>query len=233
MRKDSAYQRKEAELLIDQLDNMIDNLEGLKSQLKKFEKEHKKEIETNKEYYGKVSKIREELGLPMEVGVYEWKESASIKDRLTGGGYYDELSMEILDLGKRKAHSTGGFVSIAELVLALNKERPGKIVSAADIIKGVEKLVEAEIIQPLVKLKSGVLIAEFVAVNLTTDQQDVLDFAARQGFVTVEKVLISTNWAPERVTRVLNEMESSGMAIKEESLTEGTKYWFPGLESSI
>ena len=232
IRADSAYQRKEAELLIDQLDKMIDNLESLKDQLKKFEKEHKKEIETNKEYYSKVNTIRDELGLPMEIGVYEWKESASFKDRLTGGGFFDELSMEILEIGKKMTQSTGGFVSVAELVLKVNKERPGKIVSASDITKALEKLVEGQLIQPLRKLSSGVLIAEFVSIDLSTDQQEILDLASRQGFVTVEKALVVTGWPGERVTRVLEEMERNGMAIKEESMMDGTKYWFPGLDSS-
>lgn len=232
IRSKSAYQRKEAELLIDQLDSMIEDLESLKDQLKTFEKEHKGEIEDNKEYYQKVTKIREELGLPLEVGVYEWKESASLKDRITGGGFYDQLSMEILELGKKVTTSTGGIISVAELVLKINKERPGKIVSATDITKAIDKLVEAELIQPLRKLESGVLIAEFIAIDLSSDQQMILNIASRQGYVTVEKLLMDTDWSADRVNRVLGEMESNGMAIKDESIHEGTKYWFPALDSS-
>ena len=232
LKSNSAYQRKEAEILIDQLDRMIENLETLKGQLKTFEKEHKGEIETNKEYYQKVSTIREQLGLPLEVGVYEWKDGASLKDKITGSGFYDQLSMEVLEIGKKVTMSTGGIISVAELVLKLNKERPGKIVSASDITKALNKLIDAELIQPLRKLGSGVLIAEFVAVNLSTDQQAILDLASRQGFVTVEKVLVSTDWNADRAQRVLAEMEKSGMAIKEESMQEGIKYWFPSLDSS-
>jgi len=233
LKSKSAYQRKEAELLIDQLDRMIDDLESLKGQLKTFEKEHKDEIESNKEYYKKVSAIREELGLPMEVGVYEWKDRASLKDKITGGGFYDQLSMEVLELGKKLCTQTGGFISVAELVLKLNKERPGKMISASDITKSLDKLVEAELIQPLRKLDSGVLIAEFIAIDLTQDQQAILDLATRQGFITPEKVIVSTDWTAERVNRVLGGMEKNGMAIKEESMTEGTKYWFPGIDSSF
>jgi len=232
IRSDSAYQRKEAELLLDQLNTMIDDLESLKDQLKSFEKEHQNEIESNKEYYQKVSQIRDELGLPMEIGVYEWKEKASLKDKITGGGFYDQLSMEVLEVGKKVSTTTGGFISVAELVLRLNKERPGKVVSASDITKALDKLVEAELIQPLRKLDSGVLIAEFIAIDLTNDQQAILDLASRQGYITIEKVLTSTDWPNERITRVLNEMEKAGMAIKEESMQEGTKYWFPGIESA-
>lgn len=229
LRSNSAYQRKEAEVLLDELDNMIENIDNLKKQLKNFEKKHEKELKTNKDYYAKVSTLRDELGLPQEIGVYEWKESASLKDRITGGGYYDQLGFEILELGKKIVSETGGIISVAELVLQINKSRPGKLVTPKDTIKAIESLVDAKLIQPLRKLSSGVLIVEFVSIELSDDQSKVLDLASRHGFLTRESLITHSNWAPERANIVLEELVKTGIALKDETYEEGTKYWFPSL----
>ncbi|MHA2092541.1 MAG: hypothetical protein ACW98K_16975 [Candidatus Kariarchaeaceae archaeon] len=57
----SAYQRKEAELLLQELDQLIENVETLKKDLRKFEKKHGKDIQSNKDYYEKISLLREEI----------------------------------------------------------------------------------------------------------------------------------------------------------------------------
>lgn len=225
----SAYQRKEAEMMLQELDQLIENVETLKEQLKKFEKKHKKEISNTKEYYEKIAIIREELGLPEEIGIYDWKESPSIMDRVRGKGYFDQLGNEILELGKSLITETGGLISIAELVLKLNKIRPGKLVPPKDVIRALNSLVETKLIQPLRKLPSGVLIVEFIAIELSEDQQKVFDLATRFGFLTKESLIMHSNWTPERANRVLEELIFEGIALKDETYHEGIKYWFPSL----
>jgi hypothetical protein len=232
LRADSAFQRKEAEVMLSQLDELIENVEHFKQQLKKFEKKHQKELKDNKDYYSKVSQLRSDLGLPEEIGIYEWRESPSFMEKLKGGGYYEQLSHEILQLGRKTVEKTGGLISIAELVLEVNKSRPGKIVSPKDIVKALEVLSDDGLIQPIRKLASGVLVAEFVSIEMSKDQQDVFDLASRFGFLTKEKLLSHTSWPPERVNRVLEELINQGLVLKDESYQEGTKYWFPGLGDS-
>ena len=217
MVKKSAFQRKEAELMLQELDGLIENVEALKKQLKKFEKKHSTEIRENQDYYNKVSRVRDELGLPKEVGVYEWRESPSFMDRLRGSGYFDQLANEILELGRTTVNSSGGLISIAELVLKINRSRPGKLVTPKDITKSLEKLVEDKLIQPLRKLPSGVKIVEFVPVELSTDQQEVFDLASRHGFLTREKLIMHTSWEPERITRVLTDLINQGIVLKDET----------------
>ncbi len=225
----SAYQRKEAEMMLLELDNLIENVETLKEQLKKFEKKHGKEIRNNKDYYEKIAVIREELGLPEEVGIYDWKESPSVMDRIRGKGYFDQLANEILELGKSFVQDTGGLISVAELVIKINKSRPGKLVPPKDAIRSLNSLVDSKLIQPLRKLPSGVLIVEFIAIELSKDQQNVFDLAARHGFLTKESLIMYTGWPPERVTRVIEELIKEGITLKDESYHEGIKYWFPSL----
>ncbi|MCE7736353.1 MAG: hypothetical protein GPJ54_15840 [Candidatus Heimdallarchaeota archaeon] len=232
LREKSAYQRKEAEIMLEELDSLIENVEALKKGLKKFEKKHSKEIKGNQDYYQKVSRLRDELGLPEEIGVYEWKESPSFMEKLRGSGFYDQLANEILELGRETINSKGGLISLAELVIQVNRKRPGKIVSPKDVTRSLDKLISDKLIQPLRKLPSGVLIVEFVSIEMSPDQQSVFDLAARFGFLTREKLIIHASWEPERASRVLNELVQQGMVLKDETYHEGTKYWFPSLGES-
>lgn len=229
IRSKSAYQRKEAEMLLQQLDQMIENVAALKDQLKKFEKNHGKEIQENKDYYQKISELRGGLGLPSEIGMYEWKDSPSFKDKFGNKGYYDLLANEILELGKSAINDTGGLFSIAELVIKLNKIRPGKVVPPKDVLKALDNLIESKLIPPIRKLKSGVLVVEFVAVELSSDQELVFNLASQKGFLTQETLIVQLGWNPERATRILEELVINGMALKDESYQEGIKYWFPSL----
>ena len=229
IRSKSAFQRKEAEMMLQQLDQMIENVAVLKDQLKKFEKSHGKEIQENKDYYQKIAELRGGLGLPGEIGIYEWKDSPSFKDKIGNKGYYDQLSNEILELGKSVISDTGGLISIAELVIKLNKIRPGKVVPPKDVIKGLDNLIDSKLIPPIRKLKSGVLVVEFVAVELSDDQELVFNLASKKGFLTQETLMVQLGWNSDRATRILEELVSSGMALKDESYQEGIKYWFPSL----
>lgn len=230
IRMKSAYQEKEAEMMLTELDLLIQNYRNLEKQLKEFEKKHGKKIKDNREYYEKLSEFRRELGLPEEIGVYDWKEKPTFVDKLTGKGYYDEIANEILQIGKDSLRETGGLMSAAEVTLRLNKARPGKIVSPKDVIKALESLKKSGLIQDLKKLDSGTLIVEFVAVGLSKDQEKVLSLAARRGgAVTLEEVLMKTKWPMERATRALDAMVEDGIALQDEDYSEGKKYWFPAL----
>ena len=65
----SAFQVKDAELMIQELQQMMDNIQVIKKQLKKFEKKYGDKISENKEYYDKLAGLRDELGLPAEIVV--------------------------------------------------------------------------------------------------------------------------------------------------------------------
>ena len=231
IRTKGAYEKKDAELLLLEIDNLMDNVIELKEHLKKLEKKWGKELKTNKAYYEKVTEIRRSLGLPEEIGVYEWKESPSWKDKVTGKGYYEQLSIEILELGRSLIPKNGGLISLAELLLQINKARPGKVVSAKDLKRALNLLIKEKLIPDFKKLENDVILVEFVSVELSPDHEKVLSLAARQGYVTFEDLIMKLEWNEERANRVLNQLVEKGIAIKDETYTEGTKYWFPGLAS--
>lgn len=225
----SAFKVKEAELIIKELEQMIENVKTIKKQLKKFESKYKKQIAENKDYYDKLASLREELGLPTEIGVFDWKEAPTLKDKLTGRGFYDVLANEILELGKELTEENGGIMSVSELWTELNKKRPGKLVSIDDLYRALSKLIDAKLIPPFKVLESGVKIVEFTPIEFSPDHDVILSFASRTGYVTKEDLLLRTGWAEERIQRCLDFFEEQGIARVDRSYAEGTKYWFPGL----
>ncbi len=227
----SAMEKKDAELLLKDINNMMEQVKELKEHLKKLEKKWGKEIKKNKEYYQQIIEIRRSLGLPEEIGVYEWKEKASIKEKIFGGEFYDQLGIELLEIGKKLSSETGGIMSLAELMIRINKARPGKVVGATDISKALDSLVKSKVIPPIKTLSNGVKIVEFIPANLTEDHEVVLNLASRHGYITIEDLILKTGWSLERANRVLQELVEKGIAIKDTEYMEGTKYWFPGFVS--
>ncbi len=225
----SAFQAKEAELMITDLEQMLEHIRELRKQLKDFEKKWKKDIEKNEDSYKKLVELRQELGLPDEIGVYEWKESATFWDRIGGGDFYERLGIEILDKAKTTQELTGGLMTLGEVVLLVNKDRPGKIITAKDVTTAIEKLTEAKLIPKQKELKSGVVLVEFIPANLTEDQEEVLSIATRKGWISMEELMLKTRWSQERCERVLEAMRANGIARVDASYAEGKKYYFPGL----
>ena len=225
----SAYKAKEAELMIDDLERMLENIRELHSQLKKFEKKWKKDIEKNKDSYKKLVELRQELGLPNELGIYEWKESATFWDKVGGGDFFERLGVEILEKAKEIQEYTGGLMTLGEVVLLVNKGRPGKIIPSKDVVEAIEKLSNAKLIPKPKELKSGVILVEFIPANLSDDQEEVLALSTRKGWISMEELLLKTRWTQERCERVLESMRNAGIARVDASYAEGKKYYFPGL----
>ncbi len=225
----SAFQIKDAELMIKELEQMIENIKETKKQLEKFEKKYGKQVSENKEYYEKLSGLREELGLPKEIGRYDWKDAPSFRDRLTGGGYYDVLANDVLELGQSFVPENGGITTISELLTNLNKARPGKLVTIDDLYRALEKLIDTKLIPPFKILESGVKLVEFAPIEFSPDHDMILSHASKTGFVTKEQLIMKTGWGEERINRCLKFFEENHIARVDSSYAEGTKYWFPGL----
>ncbi|NHJ04242.1 MAG: hypothetical protein EAX90_05430 [Candidatus Heimdallarchaeota archaeon] len=225
----SAFKTKEAEIMIKDLEIMLENIRELQDKLKDFEKKWKKDITKNESSYKKLVELRQELGLPEEIGIYEWKESASFWDRVGGGDFFERLGVEILEKAKEVQTFTGGLMTLGEVVILVNKDRPGKVIPVKDVVKSIERLSEAKIIPEVRELKDGVKIVEFVPANLSEDQEEVLSLSTRKGWITIEELILKTGWNQERSERVLEAMRDAGLARVDASYAEGKKYYFPGL----
>lgn len=225
----SAFKTKEAEIMLKDLELMLENIRELRSQLKKFEKKWNKDISKDESSYKKLVELRQELGLPDEMGVYEWKDHPTFWDRIGGGDYFERLGIEILEKAKEVQEYTGGLMTLGEVVLLVNKDRPGKIVTAKDIVTSVDKLVDAKLIPKPKELSSGVILVEFIPANLSDDQEEVLALSTRKGWISLEELMLKARWTQERCERVLESMRDAGIARVDASYAEGKKYYFPGL----
>ncbi|NHJ39683.1 MAG: hypothetical protein FK731_06580 [Asgard group archaeon] len=229
IRVKSAFKTKEAEIILKDLQQMLENIRELRSQLKKFEKKWSKDISKDESSYKKLVELRQELGLPDEVGVYEFKESPSFWDRIGGGDFFERLGVEILEKAKEVQEYTGGLMTLGEVVLLVNKERPGKIIASKDVVTAIEKLTEAKLIPKPKELSSGVILVEFIPANLSDDQEEVLALSTRKGWISLEELMLKTRWSQERCERILESMRDAGIARVDASYAEGKKYYFPGL----
>jgi hypothetical protein len=220
------FKKKGTELMMEDLGKMITSLKELRGELKKFEKKYAKEIKTLPAYREQVVRMRTELGLPLEIGVYEEKG----KPRLFGKDkYYDKLGLETLDMLQKHKETSGGLMSLAEIVLLVNKETPGITVSPEDINNAIKRLKKADLVKVIELKSSNVKLVEFVPVSLTTDQNEVIELASAKGWTTLEEIMMTKGWSKERSERVLKAFKDGGIARLDSSYARGTRYYFPGL----
>ena len=224
----SAFQAKEADLMLKELDKLINDFLSVEKRLKKFEKKYGKKIKNEKEYYRKLSTLRKNLGLPEEIGVYTWKDTPSLSDKLSGKGYFEVLTNDVLEVGYKLVKDSGGLTTLAMLILKVNQVRPGKVVPSKEIIHVLENLKNKGVIHNIRQLEHGPKIVEFTSAELTTDQEKIFLIASQNGYVTFEQVILKYRWTIERTNRILKSLENKGIAIKEENIEEGIKFWFPG-----
>ncbi|MFX1518829.1 MAG: EAP30/Vps36 family vacuolar-sorting protein [Promethearchaeota archaeon] len=221
------FKKKGTELMMEDLGKMITSLKELRGELKKFEKKYAKEIKTLPTYREQVVRMRAELGLPLEIGVYEEKGG---KPRFFGKDkYYDRLGLETLDILQTHKETSGGLMRLAEIVLLVNKETPGVTVSPEDIDHAIKRLEKTDLVKVIELKSSNIKLVEFVPVSLTNDQNEILELASAKGWTTLEEIMMAKEWSKERSERVLKAFKDSGIARLDSSYARGTRYYFPGL----
>lgn len=231
---DAAYRRKRAKLMLKELEHMLQTVAELGSQAENFEKSYGEILEDMPELGEKVAAIARELGiaLPSVSTPTEVEDKPGLFERITGRGrFYEQLGLQILDLAKRRRSETGGIMTLAEVVILVNKRRRHNV-SQVDVARAIHHLTSAKLIPGLHKLKSGIKIVEFVPREFTEDQVIVLSLASRTGFTTLEDVMTQTRWNRERALAALQSLKESGAAKLDESYAHGTRYFFPGLTPS-
>lgn len=229
MKKEAAIRDKGADLALQELQSIIESIKNLNDQFKAMEKKYGKELSSNPALIQKVTAIREELGLPTELGIFEKKEKPGLLDKLTGGGFYDQLALQILDIGKKSFKETGGVMSFAELIKRVQDLYKGHIVSINDIQKALQILEKNNLLAKVEILDSGFKIVHFVTQELSPDMNEILKLANKNnGQLSRERIILETGWTLDRVTRIMTYLEEKQIAVTEETL-EGTSYYFPGI----
>ena len=221
--------KKSPQYMIKELENMLNTVKDLRVQLKEFEKKYGNLIIEKPEYQEKLKEIRLEVGMS-EIASEDFKSKPSTLEKITGkGSFYNQLGVQILYLVKKKTIETGGIMTLAETVLMINEGRPTELVSALDVVRAINILEKAEVIPGIKKLDSGIKIVEFIPVELTPDQNIILNLASKKGFITLEEIIMNSNWTQERIERVIQTFIDNNLAKVDSSYATGKKYYFPGL----
>ncbi|WXG45430.1 MAG: hypothetical protein WED05_01715 [Candidatus Atabeyarchaeum deiterrae] len=223
-----AFEKEKVDLMIQELEGMFNNVQGLRQRIEEFEKKYT-ELMSSPEYRDKLRSLKEELGIT-EMLPSQGRSSPTILQKLTGKGkFYNLLALDILEVVGRKIKESGGILTLAEVALAVNKERLEQPVDLGDIIKAIETLQEAGLIPGIKTLPSGVQIVEFLPTEVDEDSNSILSLAAEKGWITIEEAMLKTKWSRERLERALKSLENAGIARIDVSYAKGTCWYFPGL----
>ncbi|MFX0113081.1 MAG: hypothetical protein ACFFB3_00890 [Candidatus Hodarchaeota archaeon] len=230
--KEAALREKGARVAMEELEQWIVHLKKMQKDLQKFEKKNAEELETNPAALERLMTVRRELGLPEKLGVFEAKASPSFSEKLTGRGeFFEQLGLEILELGKKRMVETGGIMSLSEIVLEVNKnQKSGYIISPTDIVRAVNILKENKLISSMRQLDSGIRIVEFIDPGLSGDTEMILQVASSNptGELSLDALVVQTHWPLERVKRAMDILKDKKI-VQEKKTLDGIRYFFRGL----
>lgn len=150
------------------------------------------------------------------------------KPRLLGKGkYYDQLGNIILKIIMTfDTSSSTEPIAMRAIFSRLNEEYPRVRADIKDLQKVLTTLDE-----------TGLLIQKqdregqfWIQLHPSeTETNIILGLAKKKGYITLEELIIITNWSIEEASVEMAKFVKSGLAIKDTSYSSGTKYYFPGL----
>ncbi len=227
--QEAAMKVKGSQLALKSLDEMSKRIRNLHKELQKLEAQYKSDIKKNPDLAQKVLTLREELGLPLAIGIYDVGSKTSFKDRLKGKDeYVNYLGLRILEIGKMTRNKTGGILSVSDLILQLNDESKGIVVSIEDANNAL-KLLSSNGLLHQIRTLAGMKIIEFTDPELTQDHQRILEIAAQaNGQLSMTELVQKTAWTIERVERSIDVLTDKKIAIKSNTL-DGVVISFPGV----
>ena len=227
--QEAAMKVKGSQLALLSLEEMSRRIKKLHKELQKLESQYKSDIKKNPNLAQKVMKLREELGLPLAIGIYDIGGKSSIKSRLQGKDeYINYLGLRIIEIGKQVRNQTGGILSVSELILKLNDESKGIVVSISDVNDALKLLISNGLLHQIRTL-AGMKIIEFNDPELSQDHQRILEIATQaNGQISMTELVQKTSWSLERVERLVNVLIDKKIAIRSNTL-DGVLVSFPGV----
>ncbi|MHA1367941.1 MAG: hypothetical protein ACTSP5_16265, partial [Candidatus Heimdallarchaeota archaeon] len=117
-------------------------------------------------------------------------------------------------------------IALRAIYSRLNDEFPRVQASMKDVLKAVEELDANGLINSNQDHEGMYWIQMY---SSDSAENIILQMAQEKGFVTLEEVVMQTNWSIDKAKDELNKFVSAGSAIVDASYSTGTKYYFPGL----
>ena len=175
--KEAALREQGATYAIKELEDMIESIKRLHSQLKELEEKYSDQLKSNPALAAKLMNISEELGLPTTLGAFTPKTAPGVVDKLVGGGFYEQLALQILDIGRKSLEETGGVISYPELIQRVQKLYAGYVVSISEIDKALQILLKNDLIVRIDKLESGIKVIVFIETEFSPYVVNVIKLA--------------------------------------------------------
>lgn len=227
--QEAEMRKKGAETAIQMLDDLSKKLKSVHKELEKLEKEYKNDLKKNPQLSAKIMSLREELGLPKAIGIYDLKHKGSILSKFKNNKeFINYLAMRILEIGKVRTKDTGGIMSSSDIILRLNEQYEGVSFEISDIMDALKLLQSNKLINNIRSI-AGLQIVEFIDQNMTKDQELLLEIAIhKNGLITINEAIRETSWTLDRLNRILEGLIQNKIAKKKETL-DGIVYIFPSI----
>lgn len=150
------------------------------------------------------------------------------KPRLLGKGkYYDQLGNLVLKIIMTfDVDSSTEPIALRAISSRLNEKYPRVKADIKDLQKVLTTLDEAGLLI-LKQDREGQFWIQLQPSETKTNI--ILGLAKEKGQITLEELVMATNWSIEEASAELNRFVKSGLAIKDTSYSSGMKYYFPGL----
>nr|MDO8082327.1 EAP30/Vps36 family vacuolar-sorting protein [Candidatus Freyarchaeota archaeon] len=233
MEKKRYIQKKATEFKIEEIKNDLETAAETKEKLEELARKYGVIIATSPKLQDEVERIRKQYGIPEEAVItHIMSEEEVLKKGTMGIGTkidHEKLGMLLYQRAMLKRKENGGIMTYSEAYLLANTGNLAQKLETKDIENAIKILKKNKLIPGTRELKSGVKIISFFPIEFTDDQNEVLSIASRNGFVTLEEIMLKAGWTKVRAQNALQALEQEGITRKDESYAHGERYYFPGL----
>ncbi|MHA1124672.1 MAG: hypothetical protein ACTSO7_03490 [Candidatus Heimdallarchaeota archaeon] len=172
-------------------------------------------------------KFNEELAFAQKAGAFKGIVKLEKPLLLGRDKFYTQLGNIILKIAMTFAdNEITKPIALRAIYSRLNDEFPRVEASMKDVLKAVEELDANGLINSNQDHEGMYWIQMY---SSESAENIILQMAQEKGFVTLEEVVMKTNWSIEKAKEELTKFVNAGSAIEDASYSTGTKYYFPGL----
>jgi ESCRT-II complex subunit VPS22 len=221
-------QKKADEIKAVSLQSAIDTCEKLEIKLTEFAKTHRNDIRNDPVFRQRFLEMCAPLGVdPLSSDKSFWGSVLGM------GDFYHELAVKVAEVCSASRSTNGGIMSVKEVqaILAKRKTRLGTAsaaatVSASDIEVAIKKLGKLGGGFRTIKVGKSTMIVS-VPNELDGDIMRVMAVGNEISHgITVDDMIVATQWSRERVERAVQLLLQEGMAWLDTHQGDDY-YWFP------
>ena len=196
-----------------------------KSELEKFARKHKKEINKDPAFRGQFNQMCMKIGVdPLASSKGFWSDVLGI------GDFYYELSVQIIEVCLKTRNMNGGLIEINELLKLIRQKRKkqANAISVDDIKCAITKVQGLGNGFGVISVGKREMVKS-VPMEFNRDHTSILAHCQQTACGTITQLMRKTKWPKDRVQRTLNMMLNEGVAWIDTQGGNETIYWFPSL----